>query len=621
MKATDFIKKSIRLKIISGVVLTLVLIVTFVSLYYPAKQKASSLESAQTQVTTLSEMLSFSVGMGLGEGNIGLVQTTFKWAQKDKNVVFIIIQDEKNTEIVSYNPQKINVASVTMQDPDNTIRTDDAITIHSTIKYKESKLGKITLVYSLSELNKTISQDTYLSIAISMVIFAVGLIIILWLTKIITLQINKLNHAAKLVTEGNLNVDLEIESEDEIGTLAKSFKKMILSINTANEMLVKEKDSISLKVKEAIEESENQKQYLARNIDKILVEMNNFAEGDLTVKLDAENKEDIIGMLFTGFNKVVKNMKQMIINVSESVQATASASNQISSSTEEMAAGAQEQSSQTTEVAASVEQMTKTIMETTKNSSLAAEAAKNSGAIAKEGGKVVIETIQGMNRISEVVSKSATTVQALGKSSDQIGEIVQVIDDIADQTNLLALNAAIEAARAGEQGRGFAVVADEVRKLAERTTKATKEIAMMIKQIQKDTSGAVLSMEEGTKEVEKGKQLADKAGESLKQIIEGAEHVVDIITQVAAASEEQSAAAEEISKNIVSINNVTQESASGVQQIAHAAEDLNRLTVNLQDLVSRFNVEEHTSSSLKVIQQVSSKSNRIEGSNFKIKNR
>jgi methyl-accepting chemotaxis protein len=258
-----------------------------------------------------------------------------------------------------------------------------------------------------------------------------------------------------------------------------------------------------------------------------------------------------------------------------------------------MAAGAQEQSSQTNEVAGAVEQMTKTILETTKNASIAAESAKNAGAIAKDGGKVVIETIKGMNRIAQVVSKSAETVQALGKSSDQIGEIVQVIDDIADQTNLLALNAAIEAARAGEQGRGFAVVADEVRKLAERTTKATKEIATMIKQIQKDTSGAVASMEEGTKEVELGKKLADKAGESLEQIIKGADQVVDVITQVAAASEEQANAAEQISKNVEGISNITNESAAGVQQIARAAEDLSRLTINLQEQISKFKLDDN----------------------------
>jgi methyl-accepting chemotaxis protein len=241
--------------------------------------------------------------------------------------------------------------------------------------------------------------------------------------------------------------------------------------------------------------------------------------------------------------------------------------------------------------------MTKTILDITKNSSIAASSSKNAGIIAQEGGRVVAETIEGMGRISIVVLKSAATVHALGKSSDQIGEIIQVIDDIADQTNLLALNAAIEAARAGEQGRGFAVVADEVRKLAERTSKATKEIALMIKQIQNDTNEAVLSMEEGTKEVERGKELADQAGEALREIIEGSEKVVDVITQVAAASEEQSSAAELISRSIEAISNVTSESATGISEIAKTSENLNRLTANLQHLISKFKTGNHNGES------------------------
>ena len=322
--------------------------------------------------------------------------------------------------------------------------------------------------------------------------------------------------------------------------------------------------------------------------------LDKFAEGDFTPRITTEYKGDH-QLIVNSLNKMGESVSSVLNKVKEAVQATASAANQISSSTEEMAAGAQEQSSQATEVAGAVEQMTKTIYETTKNTGQATDASKNAGKVAKEGGHVVEETIEGMNRIAEVVKQSAETVQALGKSSDQIGEIVQVIDDIADQTNLLALNAAIEAARAGEQGRGFAVVADEVRKLAERTTKATKEIATMIKHIQKDTYDAVESMNEGTKQVEAGKVLAEKAGASLEEIIVGAEKVVDIVTQVAAASEEQSSAAEQISKNIESISSVTQESASGIQQIAHASEDLNRLTLNLQELVAQFKVDERGS--------------------------
>ncbi len=314
-----------------------------------------------------------------------------------------------------------------------------------------------------------------------------------------------------------------------------------------------------------------------------------MAHGDLRVRMTGEYKGDH-QLIKNSINLLGESLDKALNDVTEAVSATASASSEISSSTEQMAAGAHEQTQQAAEVASAVEQMSKTIMETTKNASEAAHTAKQSGASAKDGGRVVIETIEGMARIAEVVKQSAETVMALGNSSDKIGEIAQVIDDIADQTNLLALNAAIEAARAGEHGRGFAVVADEVRKLAERTTMATKEIAGMIKQIQKDTAGAVASMNRGTLEVEKGRKLAEQSGVSLREIIDGAEKVVDVVTQVAAASEQQSTASEQISKNIDAISSVTQESAAGTQQIARAAEDLNRLTSNLQTLLGQFSI-------------------------------
>jgi methyl-accepting chemotaxis protein len=593
MKVINFFKKSLRAKIAGAVVLILAIIVVFVSLYYPGRQKSMTLETVKTQVSTLSEMLSFSVGMGLGESNFNLVQTAFKWAQNDKNVTYISIQDDKNAEIVTYNPNKLNVAPVTMQEEDKITSTNDQIVTYSTIKYNGTGLGKIILVYSLNEVNKSITHDIFISTGIILFIFIIGVFLILLLTKAVVRQIGKLNITAQQVALGNLGVDLDIISEDEIGVLADSFKKMTKSITDSNDMLKKERNSIEEKVELAVRESEEQKGYLSSSIDNMLIEINKFADGDLTVELKIEH-DDEIGKLYSGFNKAVQNIKIMLGKVSEAVSATAKASNEISSSTEEMSAGAQEQSAQTSEVAGAVEEMTKTILETTRNSSIAAETAKNAGTSAKEGGKVVSETIVGMNRIAEVVKKSAETVHALGKSSDQIGEIVQVIDDIADQTNLLALNAAIEAARAGEQGRGFAVVADEVRKLAERTTKATKEIAGMIKQIQKDTSGAVESMSKGTEEVEIGISLADKAGKSLQEIIQGADKAVDVITRVAAASEEQSSTSEQISKSIEAISNVTNESSSGIREIARASEDLNRLTLNLQELIGKFNIGEQS---------------------------
>ena len=228
-----------------------------------------------------------------------------------------------------------------------------------------------------------------------------------------------------------------------------------------------------------------------------------MATGDLTVRMAGEYTGDL-GLLKESINTVGRALEDALVKVTEAANATASASAEISSSTEQMAAGSLEQTTRAGEVAAAVDEMTKIILENARNARNVSETAHQARITAEQGGKVVNDTVEGMKRIADVVHQGAETVRELGRSSDQIGEIISVIDEIADQTNLLALNAAIEAARAGEQGRGFAVVADEVRKLAERTTRATKEIAGMIKKIQSDTVGAVGSMERGTNEVERG---------------------------------------------------------------------------------------------------------------------
>ncbi|MGC8654476.1 MAG: methyl-accepting chemotaxis protein [Candidatus Kryptoniota bacterium] len=331
--------------------------------------------------------------------------------------------------------------------------------------------------------------------------------------------------------------------------------------------------------------------YLSDKITEILHKMDDFAEGDLTVKLDVE-KDDDIGRLFTGFNKAVDNIEKMVQQIIEAVETTASAATQISSSSEELSAGVQEQSAQSGEVAAAVEEMTRTIIENSRNAQKTAEAATDNGKMAEDGKKIVLQTTDKMKKISGVVAESAEMVEKLGESSKQIGDIVSVIDDIADQTNLLALNAAIEAARAGEQGKGFAVVADEVRQLAERTIQATKEIEAMIKAIQNETQNAVSSMKSTMKEVEEGIALADEARDKMIKISSQTKNVVDMINQIAAASEEQSATSEEISKNVEAISSVSSESAAGVSQIAQAADNLNRLTEKLRNMVTGFKLKQ-----------------------------
>ncbi|MGD0337987.1 MAG: methyl-accepting chemotaxis protein [Bacteroidota bacterium] len=419
-------------------------------------------------------------------------------------------------------------------------------------------------------------------------------------------------YEAEQIALGNFNVDVKQRSDVDI--LAKSRNKVVEILRS----LLGETNALTLAAREGKLGIRGNANKFTGGYRDIIDEMNKtldaivtplqessdalsaMSTGDLTVGMKGEYKGDH-QLVKNSVNTLAESLSAALRDVSEVITATANASAEISSSTEEMAAGAQEQNSQTTEVASAIEEMASTILENSKNAKQALETARKARQVAEEGGNVVHETVHGMNRIADVVKKSAGTVQALGKSSNQIGEIIQVIDDIADQTNLLALNAAIEAARAGEQGRGFAVVADEVRKLAERTTKATKEIAQMIKKIQADTIGAVKSMEEGTQEVDKGIELAERAGSSLKEIVSVVSELTDMATQIATASEQQSDAAEQISKNIEGISGVTHESATGTQQIARAAEDLSQLTNQLQRLITQFQIGIRSSADSKPI--------------------
>ncbi|MSM41389.1 MAG: HAMP domain-containing protein [Geobacter sp.] len=311
------------------------------------------------------------------------------------------------------------------------------------------------------------------------------------------------------------------------------------------------------------------------------------AGGDLTRTLPVSSGDEI-GALAEGINKLISKIRDIMTKIAGNAQQLSVAARQLSETSERMVSGIGEAVGQTGTVATASEEMAATSCEIAHNCVAAADESKKASSSATAGTQVVESTVSVMNRIAGKVKQSAATIEVLGKKSDQIGEIIVAIQDIADQTNLLALNAAIEAARAGEQGRGFAVVADEVRALAERTTKATREIGEMIKGIQSDTKGAVSAMEEGVKEVAAGTSEAARSGDALNEILEQINSVTMQVNQIATAAEQQTATTSEISHSILQVTTVVRETEQGAQETASAAAQLAHLAQDLQRLVGQF---------------------------------
>jgi methyl-accepting chemotaxis protein len=360
-----------------------------------------------------------------------------------------------------------------------------------------------------------------------------------------------------------------IDSDDDFGLIAENFTRS------------------SERISRAVHNQEAQEN-LQKSVTEFLTVVSQIARGDLTLRGRVTN--DALGNVVDSVNYMLDNFAKVLERVRKAAIDVSSSANEILLSSEDMASGAVQQDQEITNTSSAVEELTVSMKQVSNNAEASAEAARRALDAAEQGNRSVRDTLEGMQRIRASVQATAKKIKSLGDRSLEISEIINVINDITEQTNLLALNAAIEAARAGEAGRGFAVVADEVRKLAEHSRAATKDIAALIKAIQAETNEAVVVMEEGTKEVEVGARLADQAGKALDAISSVVRQSAELVQEISLASKQQVRGTEGVANAMQIISNITRQTSQGARQTARTVENMVKLSEQLNEALSQFRI-------------------------------
>jgi twitching motility protein PilJ len=391
-------------------------------------------------------------------------------------------------------------------------------------------------------------------------------------------SVGDLQHQFNTVIQGNLSARATVYTEDEFGRLASSFNKMSRVILTTTS-----------EAQRKAQEQEQAKEDLQRQVIRLLDDVEGAARGDLTVQ--AEVTADVLGAVADSFNLTIQNLREIVEQVSVAARQVSKGSTENEIFARSLSADALRQAEELAVTLNSVQVMTDSIQRVAESAREAEEVARTASSTALKGGESVERTVAGILEIRETVAETTRKVKRLAESSQEISKIVALISQIASRTNLLALNASIEAARAGEAGRGFAIVADEVRQLADRAAKASKEIEQIVLQIQSETGGVMTAMEEGTQQVIEGTRLAEQAKRSLEDIIQVSNRIDVLVRSITADTVEQTETSRAVAQVMQSVELTAQETSQEAQRVSASLQNLVGVARDLLTSVERFKVE------------------------------